>query len=109
MTKEVNYTAVQEASIRAAVAQAGVANLAVATAVGADLGKSARSVIAKMVRMGITYERKARVTKAGGEIVRKSELVARIATLAGVQATAIASLEGASKAELEVLAQALTA
>lgn len=109
MTKELNYTAAQEASIRAAVAEAGVANQAVAAALGIELGKSTRSVIAKMARMGLTYERKARVTKSGGEIVRKSELVARIAGLAGVQASAIASLEGAAKAELETLARALVA
>jgi hypothetical protein len=42
-----------------------------------ELGKSKRSVIAKLSKLGV-YVRPARVTKAGDPIISKAELVAEI-------------------------------
>lgn len=84
------YSAEQEARIRAEAPL----NQAKAEALAAEFGPkfSARSVIAKAVRMEVAYERKVAVTKTGAPVERKEAIVAEIASLVG------ANLEGLDKA-----------
>lgn len=92
MTKQTasKYTAAQEARIRAEAPL----NQAKATALAAEFGSkfTARSVIAKAVRMEVGYERKVAVTKTGEPVERKEAIVAEIASLVGE------TLEGLDKA-----------
>ena len=99
--KMVNYT---EEMVTAIVAtyEANPTRETVET-LAADLDKSVRSIIAKLVREGV-YKAPARVTKTGAPIVQKSELVATIETSLGVE---IPSLVKASKADLEALVKAI--
>lgn len=69
-----------------------------------DLGKTTRSIVAKLSNMGI-YQPVERTTKAGKPVVRKAELVAEVSKDLGVGV--LASLEKASKADLEVLVAAV--
>ncbi len=70
-------------------------------ALAVAVGKSVRSVVAKLAREGV-YVAKSRtdVTK----VVTKANLVAKIAEKFGVEADKLASLEKATKEALEVLA-----
>lgn len=71
------------------------------------IGKSVRSVIAKLSREGV-YKAKDK-TKTGSERVTKAMLVAQIAAQVGATEEALESLEKASKEALEMVAKALTA
>jgi hypothetical protein len=94
--KIVSYSAEQTA----ALVTGYLAGVAVET-LAADLGKSVRSVIAKLSREGV-YKAKA---KAKGEAsLTKAEIVEKIAAKAGVPAVTLASLEKASKEALEIVA-----
>ena len=64
-----------------------------------QLGKSVRSIIAKLSREGI-YVAQPRVTKTGEPVVRKAELVAQINTHLGKE---FPTLVKASKADLQNL------
>jgi len=64
-----------------------------------ELGKNARSVIAKLSREGV-YKAQPRVTKSGEPVVRKAELLASIETTLGKE---FPSLVKASKADLQRL------
>ena len=64
-----------------------------------ELGKNARSVIAKLSREGV-YKAQPRVTKSGEPIVRRAELLASIESTLGQQ---FPSLVKASKADLQRL------
>ena len=64
-----------------------------------ELGKNARSVIAKLSREGV-YKAVPRVTKSGEPVVRKAELLASIESTLGQQ---FPSLVKASKADLQRL------
>lgn len=72
-----------------------VENLAVA------VGKSVRSVIAKLVKENV-YKAKA-AAKAEGKVT-KADLVAKIAEKAGLEAAKLESLEKCTKEALELLA-----
>jgi len=72
-----------------------------------ELGKNARSVIAKLSREGV-YVTQPRVTKRGEPIIKKSELVCEIATILGVDEEQIATLEKATKADLQNLINRLS-
>lgn len=86
-----NFSPSQEQRLRDAAAE-GPLNLARATALGAEFGKSPRSVIAKIVRMGLPYAQKQRVTKSGDPVISKAKLVEQIgAVISG-------NLEGLDKA-----------
>ena len=78
--KEVNYTAAQEARIMAA-AQNGPLNLESAKALAAEFGggKTYRSVVAKIGRMGLPYAKKVPLSKSGEPVERKENLVSDIA------------------------------
>lgn len=71
------YTPAMEARIR----ETSPLNQAAAEALAAEFGNgfTARSVIAKITRMGLAYERKVATTKSGGKIESKEKIVAEIA------------------------------
>lgn len=89
------YTAQHEAAIRAEP----VLNQAVAARLAAEFGPdfSARSVIAKITRMGLPYQRKVAVTKTGAPVEKKDGLVSEIAEIVGT------NLDGLDKAPKPVL------
>lgn len=114
-----NYSTAQETIILNAIRENGnVANLALAEVLAAreDMRdndgqvRKARAITAKMSRMaeanGFTYERKAPTTKDGKAVTKKTDLVARIATLSGVTAAKLNGLETAPKLALESLVSA---
>ena len=94
--KTVKYTDEQTAAAVQAY-QAG----STVEAIAESLGKSVRSVVAKLSREGV-YVAKAKAAGAGR--VTKSDLVARIAAKLGVEVEKLESLEKASKEALVLLA-----
>ena len=72
-------------------------------ALAAEMGKSVRSIIAKLSREGV-YVAQPKVTKTGEPVVRKQELVAEVAEHFGIE---IPTLVKASKADLQKLVDAL--
>ena len=73
-------------------------------AIALALGKSARSVVAKLSREGVYVAK----TKAKGATrVTKAQLVAQIAAKTGASEEALESLEKATHEALELVAQAL--
>lgn len=113
MTKEVNYTAAQEALIASVenLDYAGAQALAALPEMNDADGnpRKARSIVAKAVRMGVPYSKQVRVSKTGDAVVRKDELVAQIAESAGVAVEALAGLEKSPKGVLQSLRAALAA
>jgi hypothetical protein len=93
---EVKFTPEMEAAIRAAAPL----NQAKAEALGATLGKSARSITAKAIRMNVPYERKANVSKTGESVIRKETLVEEIAKFVPGN---LDGLEKASKNSLQAV------
>ncbi len=89
------YTPAMEAAIRAEP----VLNQEVAARLAAEFGKdfSTRSVIAKITRMQLPYQRKVAVTKTGAPVESKEKIVSEIADLVG------ATLDGLDKAPKPVL------
>lgn len=116
--KTPNYTAAQEDVIRSVAATAGgTLNLALATSIASDpamntadgSARNVKSVIAKINRMGIPYERKQSTTKDGRPVVKKSDLVGRIAAAAGVQASKLDGADKSPKLALETILSAFVA
>ncbi len=99
--KTPNYTDAQVARINELAAERG-ANAATAAILADELGKTIRSVTAKMVRMDIGYQAKVRTTKTGEPITHKDDLVAEIGRV--VEGN-LAGLEKAPKAALQALAR----
>ena len=100
-TKTVNYT--QEQTLQ--VVEAYKAGTTVEQ-IAVELGKSTRSVVAKLSREGV-YQPK---TKAKGETrVKKAELVDRLAALCDVAPEVFESLEKANYEVLELLVAKLQA
>ena len=117
--KTPNYSAAQEKIILDAIrANGNVANLTLAEKLASDPrmndndgnARKPRAITAKMSRMaeaeGFRYERKQPTTKDGKPVTKKNDLVARIATLAGVEAAKLDGLEKAPKNALDTLASA---
>ena len=100
-SKTVTYTAKQTATLVEGY-KAGESVEVLATAVG----KSVRSVIAKLSREGV-YKAKAKAK--GAATVTKAELVEAIAAKVGVSAEVVESLEKATKEALELVFGALSA
>ena len=94
--KAPNFTADQEAAIVAA----SPLNYESATALAATMGKSAKSVVAKAIRMGVDYQKKTPTTKTGAKIESKRDIVAEIETF--VEQT-LSGLEESPKAPLVAL------
>jgi len=105
MTKQVekNYTEAQEQRIREAATVESPLNQAKAEALGAEFGKSARSVIAKAIRMNVPYAKKVPVSKTGEPVTRKETLVEEIGAFVP------GSLDGLEKASKPALANILAA
>jgi hypothetical protein len=98
--KSVNYTPEQTASVLEMFAQ-GMAP----AAIGEALGKSARSIIAKLSREKNAdgtqvYTAKTYKTKAGDAVVKKEELADKLTTLADLTAAEADSLTKANKTAL---------
>ena len=74
------------------------------SALSEEFGKSVRSIVAKLVREGV-YKAQPRAVAAKVAVVRKSELVAQVQELLGVE---IPTLEKASKHDLESLLCSIT-
>lgn len=71
-----------------------------------------RSLVAKVSRLVTSgdiagYDRKQPTTKDGKPIVKKSELVERIAAAAGIAADKLESMDKSAKSALELLAEAV--
>lgn len=96
-----NYTESQEAELLAA----GVIDNAKALEFAAKFGKDVRSIRAKAVRMGI-YKAAEKVSKTGGKIESKEEIVADIAAIVGKN---LDGLEKAPKLVLQILRSKLAA
>jgi hypothetical protein len=101
--KTVNYTPEQTATMLADYAQ-GVAVEAIAE----SLGKTVRSVVAKLSREGV-YKRKEYVSKTGERPVRKDETADKIGALAGLSDGEIDSLTKANKTALAKILAKLSA
>ena len=69
-------------------------------AIAERIGKTARSVIAKLSSAGV-YRTPQRTTKTGDAIVKKDELVAEIETWLGLPEGSVPSLAKTSKLELK--------
>ena len=93
----VNYTPEMASKIVADYA-AGVSVEAIAESVG----KTVRSVVAKLSREGV-YKKKEYTTKAGEKAVSKEALVAQIANVMGVNADNLGGLEKANKETLRAI------
>jgi hypothetical protein len=92
--KTVNYTPEQTAKMLEGYAQ-GVP----VEAIAATLGKTVRSVVAKLSREGV-YRKKEYVSKTGERPVKKDETADRIGSLVGLSEGEIDSLTKANKTAL---------
>lgn len=101
MTKEIKYTAEQTAELEKLV-KAGASLEVMAEA----MGKSVRSVIAKLSQMQL-YAAKAKTRAEARQT--KAQLVLAVAAKLDLDAEVLASLEKADKAALEALATAVVA
>lgn len=99
MASEVKYTAEQ---VEALVA--GVAEGKTVEAMAAELGKSVRSVVAKLAQMKLY---KAKETAKAEVRMTKAQLVLAMEAKLGLEAGTLASFEKADKAALEALASAV--
>lgn len=100
--KTPNFTEAQEARI----SETAPHNLASATELAAEMGKSPRSLVAKMVRMGVAYERKQPTTKTGEPVVSKADLVEQIGAVVDGN---LEGLEKAPKPALQAVARFVAA
>ena len=104
--KDPNYTEAQEAFIRAEATRLGTLNAAAAADIGEKLGKSSRSVIAKVIRMGLPYARKEPTSKDGSPVTKKGDLVSEIGAVVSGN---LDGLEKAPKPALVALRDFVTA
>lgn len=104
-TKTVNYTAEQEATI-AAMAGAGKLTSADAEKLATQFGKTVKSVVAKLSRMGV-YQRKEYATKTGAPVVKKDEHADAIGAILRLTEAEIDSLTKANKTALAKIFEAL--
>lgn len=100
-SKSVNYTAEQTAQIVADY-QAGVTTEAIAE----KLGKTVRSVVAKLSREGV-YKAKTYVSKTGAPVVKKDAHADAIGAILKMTEAEIESLTKANKTALEKIFGAL--
>ena len=101
---DLNYTVAQEAELKTESPM----NWETATAWGEANGKSARSVVAKLLSLKLDYVSKPVPAKAV-KAVTKAELVAQVAESLKMRGTALAGLEKATVAALTTLNEALAA
>jgi hypothetical protein len=101
--KAVNYTPEQTAQIIADY-QAGITVEAIAL----TLGKSARSIVAKLSREKI-YQKKTYVSKSGETVVKKDEVSDYIGEALGLSEADVTSLTKANKTALKAIADFIRA
>ena len=94
-TKAVNYTPEQEAKMKADYL-AGATTEAIAQ----ELGKTVRSVVAKLSRLGV-YKKKEYTTKTGVAPVKKDELADKLTELCDLTEAEADSLTKATKTALQ--------
>jgi hypothetical protein len=99
--KSVNYTPEQTAKV-VEMYKAGSTPAAIAEA----LGKSARSIIAKLSREDV-YVKPVKMAKDGSPVVRKNELADAIGAVLGFTEAETTSIEGATKTALQKIFSAL--
>ena len=99
--KAVNYTAEQTAKLVADY----LAGVSVETMAG-DLGKSARSIVAKLSREGV-YKKKVYTTKTGQPSVKKDAHADAIGAILNLTESETESLTKANKTALEKIFSAL--
>ena len=97
--RDPNYSEAQEQRIRDFTAEHG-ANASSAAVLATEMGKTARSLIAKMVRMDIGYQSKQPTTKTGEPVTSKAKLVEQ---LSSVVEGNLDGLDKAPKAALHAL------
>jgi len=100
-TKPVNYTPEQTAQIVADY-QAGVTVEAIAL----EVGKSVRSIVAKLSREGV-YQKKVYKTKTGEPAVKKDAHADAIGAILGLSENDTESLTKANKSALRAIFEAL--
>lgn len=72
-----------------------------------QFGIKPRAVVASATRQGIEYERKKRVSKSGALVLRKTDLVEKIAEGLNLSTDNLGGLDKASKSALQVIVDAL--
>jgi response regulator RpfG family c-di-GMP phosphodiesterase len=99
--KTVNYTSEQEAVIAAMATKAekGLLTSADAEMLAADFGKTVKSVVAKISRMGL-YQKKVYTTKTGEAVEKKDSLADKLAEIVGLTEAEADSLTKANKTAL---------
>ena len=105
----VNYTADQVSKMveTYSAADSQESRKEAVASIAKSLGKTVKSVIAKLSREGV-YVKAQAVTKTGSKVIRKETIVKAIATSLDLEFSQIKSLGKATKADLEVLALALS-
>jgi hypothetical protein len=97
-----NYSEAQESRIRELASENdGRLNAELAASLAEEFGKTSRSVIAKIIRMNVAYDRKESTTKTGEPVTSKAKLVEQIGA---VVAGNLDGLDKAPKAALRALA-----
>lgn len=102
--KVANYTAEQTASMLAAYQAAPVR--ATVDSLAASMGKSFRSVVAKLTREGV-YQKAERVSKTGEKIEKKDETAFAIGAVLRLSEADTDSLAKANKSALRAIFAAL--
>lgn len=104
--KAVNYTAEQTAALLAAYTAAPTVETV--EQIAADLGKSVRSIVAKLSREGV-YKKKEYTTKTGEAVVKKDAAADEIGAILGMAENDVDSLTKANKTALKMILDALKA
>ena len=102
--KVVNYTPEQTAMLRAAYLASP--EKATVEAMATKMGKTTKSIVAKLVREGV-YVKPGKVSKDGLPVVRKNDLVEKIAAEIGITSDKLDGLEAAPKNALKLILSAL--
>ena len=99
--KPINYTAEQTAKL-----VSDYSNGVTVESIASELGKSARSIVAKLSREGV-YTKKVRVTKTGEAVVKKDAHADAIGAILQMAENDIESLTKANKSALRAIFEAL--
>ena len=99
--KTINYTAEQTAKL-----VSDYSNGVTVESIASELGKSARSIVAKLSREGV-YTKKVRTTKTGESVVKKDAHADAIGAILQMAENDIESLTKANKSALKAIFEAL--
>ena len=100
--KAINYTTEQTTKV-----VADYSNGVTIEQIAQDMGKSVRSIVAKLSREGV-YKKKEYVTKTGEAVVKKDQHADAIGALLGLSEPDTESLTKANKQALRVIFEALS-